>query len=56
MNDGIYELRKKHKIEFTQGEFIDNDDIAVINLTGDGLRMNKSEQTKLTAHLLELFS
>ena len=51
LNEGIHEICKKHDLSF-----INNDNITANNLARDGLHINRSGQTKLTANFLQLFS
>ena len=51
LNDGIYEICRKHDIDF-----INNDNITATNLARDGLHINRSGQIRLTANFLQLFS
>ena len=51
LNEGIHEICKKYDLSF-----INNDNITANNLTGYGLHINRSGQTKLTANFLQLFS
>ena len=44
LNEGIHEICKKHDLSF-----INNDNITANNLARDGLHINRSGQTKLTA-------
>ena len=51
LNDGIYEICRKHDLDF-----INNDNITATNLARDGLHINRSGQIRLTANFLQLFS
>ena len=51
LNEGIYEICKKYDLSF-----INNGNITANNLARDGLHINRSGQTKLTANFLQLFS
>ena len=50
LNDGIYEICRKRDLDFI------DDDIIATNLARDGLHINRSEQIRLTANFLQLFS
>ena len=50
-NEGMHEMCKKYDLSF-----INNDNITANNLARDGLHINRSAQTKLTANFLQLFS
>ena len=51
LNEGIHEICKKHDLSF-----INNDNITENNLARNGLHIDRSGQTKLTANVLQLFS
>ena len=47
LNDGIYEMCRKHDLDF-----INNDNMTANNLAIDGLHINRSGQIRLTANFL----
>ena len=51
LNEGIHEICKKYYLSF-----INNGNITANNLARDGLHINRSRQTKLTANFSQLFS
>ena len=53
LNDGIYEICRKHDLDFINTIYID---ITVTNLARDGLHIKRSGQIRLTANFLQLFS
>ena len=51
LNDGIYEMCRKHDLNF-----INNDNTSASNLARDGLHIYRSGQIRLTANFLQLLS